>query len=154
MAFGAGEVLWLVSGDAEAWLCGPPTWRAVNGEWRGEVPVCIPGRPDGEVTFWLMTRGSTPRRNKPTFALVIRGELCRRLDVNTPHRDLASTHIQGHNRSNDAECAEDASDLFPPIPSTGTVSGEQYSATFAAFAAHLGISLGSFEWLDEPDGRP
>ncbi|MDE0777176.1 MAG: hypothetical protein OSB43_12960 [Nocardioides sp.] len=104
--------------------------------------------------FWLMTRSSSPRRNKPTFALIVRGELCRRLDVNTPHRDLPGTHIQGRNSSQDGEFAEDASDLFPPIPSTGTVGGEQYGATFVAFAAHLGIGSGSFEWLDEPEGRP
>jgi hypothetical protein len=149
MSFTRQEVLRLVSGDAKAWLMGPPTWRLVNGSWRGEVTVWADHLPPGAVTFYLMTT----RANRLSFVLAIRGPWCRRLDVNTPHRNLPSTHMQGRDEPTDMEFALDASDAFPPIPETGTVGGEQYAATFLAYAEHLGISAGAFEWVDPPEGR-
>lgn len=148
MTFTRVEVRRLTSGDANAWLDGPPVWRGVNGQWRGEVSVWADHLDLGDAVFWLMVT----RRNQPTFVLVVRGTHCRRLDVNAPHRDLPSTHIQGRDDPADMEFAKGAEGLFPPIPEAGTVAGEQYAATFTAFAEHLGVGLGSFEWLDPPEG--
>lgn len=150
VTFTREEARRLTSGDADAWLVGPPVWRGINGQWRGEVSVHADYFGDGDVAFWLMTS----RPNRPSFVLVIRGTMCRRLDVNTPHRDLTSTHIQGKDDPADQEFAQDAAKLFPPIPESGNVEGEQYAAAFLAFAEHVGVGAGTFEWVDIPEGRP
>lgn len=150
MSFTAMEVRYIVSGDAAAWLTAGPTWRHVNGKWRGEVPVWSEKLPDSAVAFWLMLA----RRNRPSFVMTVRNQACRRLDVNTPHLDLPDTHIQGRDDPTHPEFAKDARGLFPEIPKTGSVDGEQYAATFVAFAKYLGISRGAFEWVDMPLGGP
>lgn len=151
MSFSVVDVLAIVDGHAGAWLDGPVTWVAMNGAWRGEVAVWAAGFDPGEVKFVLMT---TLRPNAPTFVLMLRGGDCRRLDVNQEHIDLPSTHEQGRNYSEGDEWARDARGLYPEIPETGIVGGEQYVATFLAYAASLGIGQGTFEWVDAPEGRP
>lgn len=151
MTFSVADVRYIVDGHAGAWLDGPVSWIAVNQAWRGEVAVWAAGFDPGEVKFILMTTG---RPNAPTFVLMIRGEDCRRLDVNQEHVSLPSTHEQGRDCSEGQGWERDARNLYPAIPENGIVDGEQYAATFLAYAASLGIGQGTFEWVDAPEGRP
>lgn len=151
MGFTSAEVRSIVDGHANAWLSGPVIWVDVNRYWRGEVAVWADGFLEGEVKFIL---NITAPPNEPTFVLVIRGKDCRRLDVNQEHRQWPGTHEQGREYSDADEWVRDARDLFPDIPQDGMVTGEQYAATFLAYAASLGVGQGTFEWIDAPDGRP
>ncbi|CUR54654.1 hypothetical protein NOCA2210004 [metagenome] len=91
------------------------------------------------------------RPNQPSFVLVIRNDHCYRLDVNQPHREFPGTHIQWQGDSMDDERTRDARQEFPPIPKDGVVHGEEYAATFRAFAKYLNIDTSAMQWVDPPE---
>lgn len=150
MSFTHAEVLYLTSGDAAAYVQGAVTWHATNRTWRGEAAVLAAGFPDGSIRFVLNI--AVP--NEPSFVLIIKGRHCWRLDVNVPHKALPGTHLQENDATGRELQALDAQHMFPPIPEEGSVGGEQYAATFKAFAEYLNISTAAMDWVDPPEGRP
>lgn len=149
-AFTRAEVAHLTTGGAKACLVGEIHWRATNGLLRGDITVVAGDFPIGAVRFVL----NLAAPNKPTFVLTIRGAHCYRLDVNVAHGTIPGTHVQ----QSDAKGADidvvDAQNLFPPIPRHGTVGGEQYRATFLAFAKYVGVDPSALDWVDPPEGGP
>lgn len=148
--------LWaLVSGDADPVAYGPVGWVALNGAWRGRVPVAALNFSDNELTMEMEVRPGH-RAGRPSVLLLALGAVVRRVDVNGWHRDAGrprqQTHVQGDPPPNYLRWLEPHE--IVPFPTVGPVGGQQYRQVFGSAASVLGVNVQGVDWIDPPEGSP
>lgn len=151
--FSRVESGYLLSSSSGASAYGEPTWRPINGAWRGRIDVGCTGYDYGHLHLEVQYRPSIA--TEPTVVYLVRGEIMARVDINGRHKGRRYSHMQFKWSSQaPEEPAVAVPEWFVNVPLGPTVTDDLLERSFQDAARMLNVDTSAVEWTAPPERSP